>query len=151
MDDENQMNPLFQDEMMFAGWKDSHSGGPVVFFRLSSSDALEPFKAMTVAKKGMAGQLLHGVIFEANDSGVPISSASEAAQKTGQLCLLAIQLCKNHEFWEWTGVAESEQRAKEFILTVCEIQSRKELDTNEDAAEKFHRLIRIPFSTRTQD
>lgn len=145
MDDENKMNPLFQDEMMFAGWKDSHSGGPVVFFRLSSSDALEPFKSMTVAKKGMAGQLLHGVIFEANDSGVPVST-EPAQNKVGQLCLLAVQFCKSPEFWQWTGVAENEQDAKEFILNVCEIGGRKELDTNSEAAEKFHRLIRIPFS-----
>ena len=36
--------------------------------------------------------------------------------------------------------------ARHCILVLCDIDSRSELDHNAEAAEKFHRLIRLPFA-----
>lgn len=36
--------------------------------------------------------------------------------------------------------------AAEFIRTVCEIESRRELSTNAEAIGKFHQFLRKPFA-----
>jgi hypothetical protein len=70
----------------------------------------------------------------------------------GELCLFAVMRCQDERFRRWvqavTNQADlvTEQQAKQFILVVCKIESRRELDTDPDAAALFHRLIRIPYS-----
>ena len=77
--------------------------------------------------------------------------------KGGALSKLAGRWCQDPEFWVWiNGVAEmtwpivSAGHAAEFVRDMCGIDSRSELDHDEVAAEKFHRLIRGPFSKYTQ-
>ena len=85
---------------------------------------------------------------------------AEAIQKapplTG-LALLAVQWCKEPKFWEWlTQLNEvsgfltkvtfiTELRAKQWILFKCGIDSRKELNTNAESAEKFNYWFREPY------
>jgi len=75
------------------------------------------------------------------------------------LALLAVQWCKDPDFWEWMNEAtefmafhapydyevESEQNASSAIKRWCGISSRKELNTNPEAAEIFNQQIRAPF------
>jgi len=68
-------------------------------------------------------------------------------QPIGALCRLAVRLCEDPLFIEWVDAADSEH-AKAIILTNCGISSRKELDTNEKAAQIFHSKFRQPFVTR---
>lgn len=85
----------------------------------------------------------------------------------GDLCWRAVQWCKDPEFYKFitpiydralggngfgTGdiyvgrdVATREDFCRHSILVLCEIQSRKELDTNPEAARKFNQLIRGPY------
>ena len=84
-------------------------------------------------------------------------STKEAAQietqekiKTGELCIMACNFCADTNFQYWvhsfhTGECQTEEEAKQFILDICEISSRKELDTQARAANRFHALIRQPF------
>lgn len=72
--------------------------------------------------------------------------------KGGQLAKLAGMWCAEPSFWDWLNTSnkwlltENALDAKYFIYDTCKIDSRAELDNNPEAAEKFHNLIRIPYS-----
>jgi hypothetical protein len=72
------------------------------------------------------------------------------------LCIMACAFCRDPLFWRWiyslglgqVGVRSgefNEAGAKAFILSLCKVESRNELDTNPEAAQRFHQLIRQPF------
>ena len=68
------------------------------------------------------------------------------------LCIMACVFCRDPQFQEWcTTPAEKaagwdrEEVAKQFILRLCGVLSRNELDTNPEAAKRFHELVRKPF------
>lgn len=73
------------------------------------------------------------------------------------LCIMACAFCREPAFHAWMrALAEplapnrpaenyGEEAAKAFILSLCEVQSRKELDTDPLAAARFHQLVRAPF------
>lgn len=65
-------------------------------------------------------------------------------QKGGELARLAGQLCQNPQFQEWCEV-ESAEAAAEWVREVCGIESRSELDHDDEAANRFHELVRKPF------
>jgi hypothetical protein len=74
----------------------------------------------------------------------------EQKQRPGELCVMACTFCADKKFWHWIDSENgtqtiNEEDAKEYILHVCGINSRKELDRNIEAAATFHQKIRIPF------
>jgi hypothetical protein len=64
---------------------------------------------------------------------------------------LAAMLPRNVVFREWvttfTTDAETvtEDQAVRFVRIVCDIESRRELATNQEAERRFHALLRRPF------
>lgn len=90
-----------------------------------------------------------------------------------ELCIMACVFCRDVTFTMWLDRAHpltndplpydvvvrfgdkefkcdpialhSEASAKAFILGICGIESRNQLDTSAVAAERFHNLIRRPF------
>jgi hypothetical protein len=75
--------------------------------------------------------------------------------KGGPLSKLAAMWCNQPEFWTWLetddeNAAHSEFGATMCVYALCGIESRAELDHDEIAAEKFHRLIRGPYSKYLQ-
>jgi hypothetical protein len=75
--------------------------------------------------------------------------------KGGPLSKLAAMWCNQPEFWAWLetddeNAAHSEFGATMCVYALCGIESRAELDHDEIAAEKFHRLIRGPYSKYLQ-
>ena len=96
-----------------------------------------------------------------NSAGFPghvPESIDDAATKTiaekpkgGALAKLAGIWCNDPEFHDWLWEAASytgEPNADLCAATVrnwCGIESRAELDSNPDAAEKFHKFIRGPY------
>lgn len=82
---------------------------------------------------------------------------------TRDLCIMACVFCRDPAFQHWAaslynaeqefmyGSAANklkpEAAAKAFILTTCQISSRNELDTNPEAAQRFHDHIRKPYLT----
>lgn len=149
------MTPVFKDEVMLAGWSESHNGGAKVTFWLPDPSALDAFRTMTVAKGKTAGQRLACVLVQIGDDEKPIEptikeSLTVEKPKGGALARLAGQWCSNPMFWEWLetdphNCAPSAQGAARCVYDLCEIESRVELDHNPAAQEKFHRLIRGPF------
>lgn len=135
------IKPTFQGEVQFRRWSDSSTQGVQVTFALPDADALEPLKAK-------AGKRFMAVLVEIGDDEAPVEPV-RASFKPGPLCREAIDLCKLKEFQGWVELMgpfeKSEQGAKDFILTQCQVESRKEIDGFPDAATAFVEIIRIPF------
>lgn len=86
-----------------------------------------------------------------------VEAATERA-KGGELAKLAGILCADPTFQEWLSerrpaewfacgtTFEGEEIAAAVVRYLCVIPSRAELDHNAEAAERFHRLIRIPYN-----
>jgi hypothetical protein len=67
------------------------------------------------------------------------------------LVQLSGMLARDAQFIEWVGQwtvpprAVSADEAAQFIRMVCKVESRRELATSKEAAERFHNFIRKPF------
>lgn len=74
----------------------------------------------------------------------------------GDLCYRAVMWCNEKEFRDWLaerGDFYGELTAKgagDVICSWCGVESRKDLDANPVAAEKFNRLIRGPYQKHLQ-
>ena len=77
-------------------------------------------------------------------------------KEIGPLCKLAVQWCKDPLFWEWCykqygtmrtleGKYVEEEHGKFWICHVCQVKSRRELDTNSQAKKLFEHHIRKPY------
>lgn len=70
---------------------------------------------------------------------------------TRELCIMACVFCRDLQFRVWLSQREgqgrpfSEHEAKHVIMAACQIGSRNELDTNPEAAQRFHDQIRTPY------
>ncbi|MFY2643734.1 hypothetical protein ACOTDF_19415 [Achromobacter insuavis] len=131
----------FQGEVMLAGWSQTHNGGAKVTFWLQDDTDLEAFKAMTVAKGKTAGQRLALVAVEIGDDEQP---KQQPEQKGGELAKLAGLFCQSTAFWEFCRADDADE-ARDWILGVCGIQSRRDLDYNPTAAQLFHDRVRKPY------
>ena len=160
------ITPMFHSEVQLAGWSESHNGGCKVTFWLAQPSDLDAFRAMTVRKGNTAGQRLACALVEIGDDERPVPPEP---RKGGELAKLAGQWCRLPEFVEFVRAiydramggdgssygdvsprqdfgGDESAYARHCILVLCNIDSRAELDHNADAAEKFHRLIRLPFA-----
>lgn len=138
----------FQGEVQFLAWGDGPSG-PWIKVLLPDSDDLSPFRGMTAAKKGMAGQRLMCVLVEIGDDETPKEAEAPAA-KGGELAKLAGMMCADPEFREWLG-ARTDDDAAQMIREQCGINSRAELDHDAEAAGVFHEEIRRPWAEFNQE
>jgi hypothetical protein len=83
-----------------------------------------------------------------------------AKERLTGLALLAVEWCKEPKFLEWMNqlseqrqepLYKSESDAKQFVCWVCGIKSRKELNTNPQAAAQFQDEIRAPYMQWLRD
>lgn len=144
------MRDAYTGEAQFLAWGDGPSG-PWVKILLPDSDDLAPFRGMTAAKKAMAGQLLAVKIVEVEPEPGNRPEDEHAHRSLGPLALLAVRWCRDPDFQAWVGdkfglgrVATQEE-CREVILDLCQIGSRRELDTVPTAAERFQREFRGPY------
>lgn len=105
--------------------------------------------AAALALFGMPGTPLAVAALQVGYEAVKDSVTTEKA-KGGALAKLAGMWCNDPEFWKWISKLQHEEvnnafLAAQFIRETCGIESRAELDHNEDAEDKFHRFIRGPF------
>lgn len=134
---------IFRGELQLLRWSETSNAGATVTFQLADVRDLEAFKDLTLAKKGMAGQRIAAIMVQAEDD-VEQQKQPEPTQRPGMLCIMACTFCADPEFQNWCDVV-SEAGAKQRILALCSIGSRKELDSDPIAAQLFHSLIRTPF------
>jgi hypothetical protein len=145
--------PTFAGEVQFRRYSDTSTQGTQIVLALSDREALQSFI-------GMEGKRFMAVLVQIGGDEKPISpNSTELKQREplGDLCWRAVQWCKELEFQDWisckalddrvvTGSCPiSEDAARRLILLYCEVESRKELDTNPEAARKFNQLIRGPY------
>lgn len=75
---------------------------------------------------------------------------------TRELCIMACVFCRDPLFQKWAamqmpvpiwqdGARCGDRDAKAFVLTVCEVSTRNDLDRDQAAAKRFHDLVRTPF------
>ena len=85
---------------------------------------------------------------------VGYAAASDATpddqQKGGALAKLAGMWCADKTFQSWLGLdpdsaAPTENGAALCFYEICNIQSRRQLDHDTEAAERFNKLIRGPY------
>lgn len=68
-----------------------------------------------------------------------------------ELCIMACTFCRRRDFWKCLQELDprhepwGESGAREFILAICQIESRNDLDRNPTAAMRFHQLVRGPY------
>jgi hypothetical protein len=130
--------PTFSGEVQFRRWSDSSTQGVQVTFALPDSDSLEPLK-------GLEGKRFMAVLVQIGDDEKPVEPV-----KRGPLCIEACEYCKDKDFQRWAAQVSStdpsEANAKAYILSVCRVSSRKELDYGPPSAGAFFRQeIRVPF------
>ncbi|VWB88570.1 hypothetical protein BLA13014_04100 [Burkholderia aenigmatica] len=63
---------------------------------------------------------------------------------------LACNLTRDPQFREWVGTyvngdPVTVDEAATFIRTVCKVESRRELATDQHAIDRFHHFLRRPF------
>ncbi len=86
----------------------------------------------------------------------PQIPAEPEKEKPGPLCMLAVQWCKDRKFQDWlyqklsisgwqVSPVTSEETTKNNLCLLLGIQSRREIDTNPEAAMRFQTLIRLPY------
>ena len=156
------MSHLFKGELQLLRWSETSNAGATLTFQLSDVRDLDAFKNLTLAKKGMCGQRIASMMMLVDELDSAIEDAETVyvayeepikvqdsqlvspKNKPGQLCVMACTFCADPDFQYWTGAGD-EPSAKQLILGQCGITSRKELDTNKDAAAIFHRDFREKF------
>lgn len=138
----------FQGEVQLLNWSETHNGGAKIVLQLADAADLESFKVMTVRKGKVAGQRLAVVMVEIGDDEQPVAQAEPKA-RPGELCVMACTFCADMRFQYWVstqcGACDTEAEAKTFILGMCGVESRKDLDSNLVASNRFHKDIREPF------
>ncbi len=147
---------VWDDEVMLKGWSDGTSGNKVTFW--IAGDVRHPF--MDFDK----GEEFAVVLVELDDASQPINqkkrSRSLLMQRGGRKATLsnyAALLCRTPEFWCWLGskcgypmaAGDKETKSAQWIRDFINIDSRSELDTDTDAATRFHEQIRKPYAEWT--
>lgn len=136
------LEPTFKGEIQLRRWSESSTQGVQVTFALADADDLEPLKAKS-------GKRFMAVLVEIGDDEMPVQLSKETR---GKLCIEACDLCRLPEFQQWVqnvaDYAPNESGAADFIRTRCEVSSRKDLDTDAEAAQRFVMRVRIPFMKR---
>ncbi len=145
--------PTFSGELQFVAYTDSSRGGPRVTLRLADRDDLAQFV-------GLEGKRMMAVLVEIADDETPAATAPATKAKRERLaplCEWAVQRCGEPEFQAWAShqthagggqykFSNMKAEARGVILALCGVASRKELDTNPLAAERFHERVRLPYA-----
>lgn len=141
--------PTFAGEVQLRRWSESSTQGVQVTFALAESADLDKFK-------GLDGKRFMAVLVQIGDDEQPVMGnpiSGKPREPLGDLCWRAVQWCKEPEFWAFLKQTicnpgreiSNETDARCVVQAVCCVESRKELDTNPEAARKFNQLIRGPY------
>lgn len=141
----NQTLPAQGHEFMLLAWADGPRGSTATF--LLSNDGDHPFMHLNRASSKTDGDRFMAAFAELAEDGTAIDESSrlrhEAASCAIQGQSLSNQaaiLCKSRQFATWlfnlTGYTDVTDGMRKYLG----IQSRGELDTNPEAAERFRRM-----------
>jgi len=141
------MKTSFSGEVQLAGFSDSSRSGPRVTFRLADRADLESFV-------GLEGRRFMLAMVEVADDETPAVPQDELepapepvvqpAKGVGPLCKWVAIRCGEEAFQRWLGVND-EAGARQAVLAICGIASRKQIDEDPRVGAIFHERIRLPF------
>ena len=153
------MNPTYSGEVQFAGYSDSSRSGPRITLRLAERADLESFV-------GSEGKRYMLALVEIGADEQPVQPQSKPA---GPLCKWVAIRCKEQSFINflrpvydkalggsgngWGDVSPEhdfegnvEKWAAHAVRFFCEVESRADIDGNDIAEERLHRIIRQPYA-----
>ncbi len=135
------IQPTFSGEVQFRRYSDTSTQGVQIVLALHDREALEPF----IHK---AGRRFACVLVEIGDDEQPVQEPERA--KVGPLCREAVGYCEMPEFRLWINKTDGSYiadaaEAKQWILELCGVTTRKYLDSDLAAARVFKEAVRIPF------
>lgn len=148
------MTPTFSGEVQFVAYADSSKGGPRITLRLAEREQLENFI-------GMEGKRFMVALVQVGDDEQPVPPTPSTYRKppvssNGPACTWLVMRCKEREFQQWLVKAgdfvnePSEGLAINIVKEWCGVQSRKDIDGNSEAMERFESLIRKPYLSHTR-
>lgn len=155
--------PSIQCEAMLLDWSVTARGGAKIVLQIPSAEEMEPFKALTLAKRGGAGQRMAAVFVLIGDDEqpLPLEGAKHADKPLGgPLARLAGIWCGDETFQRWVteqeafaeAILESPEGldatglAAHVIRIICNVASRAELDHDARAAALFHKHFRDAYA-----
>lgn len=128
----------YHGEVRFVRSSYTSKTGPTVTLALHDIDELNKVQ-------GMDGKRYMLALVEIGDDEQPI----QQKRKGGPLSILAGKWCQDPGFWKFLGErgwpCTTAEDAAKYIRAQCQIDSRAELDHDQDAARRFHSSIRGPF------
>lgn len=156
--------PTIKAELMLLNWQVTATGGAKIIFAIDETE-LEPFKLLTRREGKRPGQRLMAVFVPIGDDEQPKpAQPAHTPGKVGPLCMLAALWCKDVKFqaflaarWPtlWNELTNDNREGGEYapwphiaaltVKRICGIDSRKDLDSNADAARTFNLEIRGPY------
>ncbi len=137
----------YRGELMLTGWSDTSTRGRTVTFLVPEDSPEHPFKSFQLRQGKRSGTRFMAVLVQIGDDELPV----EQQQQTHTLSQQAAILCKDPRFYHWCtehsfDTVTNEDGARYFILSLCQIVSRSELDKNTRAANTFTSQILNPFT-----
>lgn len=140
----------------FAGWSVSNADGCRVRFDLHDSADFDFFRELPAkAINPESATQWQLVLVEIDSDGDMVNQRRREEHETlkgGPLCRKAAILCSDREFQLFVrdqkklGRPASPDECAEFIRGKCDITSRRELDHDAGAQERFHRWVSRPFA-----
>lgn len=128
-----------------AGVRDMADGSLRITIEFEPKDAKAAFELFGSRGTPMAVAALKVGYAAAQEAEPPKAPRKD---QRGPLCKEACDLCAMPAFREWiaSGLVEpTEAAAKSLLCEMCSIESRKDLDSNPAAAQRFIERVRVPF------
>lgn len=156
---------MYMDDVMLAGWGDSHDKGQWVKFWLDEVAERHPFAGLTRRTTANLGQMLIVALVLLDDEGKPIDPNLEriveeavrpkSRSLSSQVHLMVtghmfVQYMREKSVWARKYIEAGNQLtpevARQHVKAVLKIESLSDLDRFPDKAKRFHTEIRIPFA-----
>ena len=123
-----------------------------ISFDVEPSQAQDAFKLFAAPGTQVAIAALKDGSFLAQPVAEP-----KPREQLGDACYRTVLWCADPHFWNFLNntpffgdasfrIANSPLTASKAVKTICNVESRKELDTNPEANETWHREIRQPYA-----
>lgn len=136
--DFEQREPLFACDALLAGWQEAPRRRTAAFWLASSQD-LERFKLATPRDKDCHGSLWHVYLVEMDPAETPVPV------KGGPLARNAGRFCADSQYLDYLraqGLEPDAERARQYLLDYCQIDSRRLLDHDPAAAARYRQIKR---------
>lgn len=155
-------SPVYDDQVMLAGWGEDNGKGQWVRFWLDESAASHPFAGLQRKSSKERGSFLMVVLVEMDEGLEPIDQtlrdkiARKRRSKASQIAVMVrsptfVQWCREKAPSDITTAIEKRHGgwngdlAHRYVRYVVEIESMRELDTDKAAWDRFETKIRKPY------